>query len=434
MGMIVVLVARLHEIVPGLALLRPGLILTTVGFGSLWARSSLRRRSTALRDPTVRAVILLLLWSSCTIPFALWPGLAVESWQAVLLGSVLVTAMLLLPPTQKSVSRIVAALVTATGFYSVALLVWGKERVAERKELGAMLDPNDIATLLAMTFPFAIGFALRASGRIRTVAVLAAGLLVVGVTATGSRGGTIAIVVGSLVYGLSLPGSRKFLVILALIAGGAFAWRFAPPTYRARMEAVFRGEQDYNYTEYGGRKQIWARAVLYFAEHPFLGVGVGNFPTAEGEHLKALGIRGKWSAPHNAYVQAFVELGAPGGLIFLWLIFLTVRRAARYWSPSTAAAAGRPHRPELLASACAFAMGAVFLSLAYSYTLFALLGIVALSDPPAAGGRARVQGAAGFRGSPSRRSPVAGRGRMSSPPGPGTPSHGSPDSPPRVAG
>jgi O-antigen ligase len=382
-ALVATLVGRLNELVPQLAPLRPVLLLSTFGLAALFARSSPERREAMFRDPTLRLVLAYLVWAACTVPFALWRREAVNSMLPVVSGTLLVTAILLLPSANAVVSRIVSALVASTAIYTVALLMWGSEVVDERRQLGGggTLAANELAALEAMAFPFALGLAMRTSGRRRAAALAAAGLLVLGITATGSRGGTLAVTFGALVYMLGHRGRTKFLILLALVGGGAVAAVVAPPTYRERIAALLRGEKDYNYTDFGGRKQVWARGVGYFLEHPVVGVGTGNFDIAEGENLRRLGIRGKWSAPHNAYLEAFVDLGLPGGLLFLGLWLLTFGRASRYWSPSAEATrSGRLHRPELLAATCALGVSAYFLSMAYSYTLFGLLGIVALSD------------------------------------------------------
>jgi O-antigen ligase len=61
------------------------------------------------------------------------------------------------------------------------------------------------------------------------------------------------------------------------------------------------------------------------AQNPLLGVGIANFPAAEGRHplivrLQEQGRGMKWSAAHSIWVQAGAELGIPG-LLALVLMF-----------------------------------------------------------------------------------------------------------------
>lgn len=102
-------------------------------------------------------------------------------------------------------------------------------------------------------------------------------------------------------------------------------------------------------------------------------------------------MRGKWSAAHNSYVQAFAELGVIGGVLFVSLLVTSVRRLVpvfRQASPVT----GIPH-PEYIGAVVAFASSAFFLSHAYFWGFFALVGLCALAAQTLVPSRA-----AGMRG------------------------------------
>lgn len=95
------------------------------------------------------------------------------------------------------------------------------------------------------------------------------------------------------------------------------------------MIDLVSGTEDYNYTAYSGRKQVWARANIYIQRHPAMGVGIANFPIMEGQYLEEHGKVGKWSAAHNAYYQATVELGLPGGLMFISMLLIAIYKGWR---------------------------------------------------------------------------------------------------------
>lgn len=380
--LLAVVAIRLHEVVPQLSVIRPALILGVGGFACLWLTSGKRARDAVLQDSSVRWVLLYAAWAGVTVPFALWPGQAIAALRGFFPAILLVAALLLLLPTERTVVRVLTGFVVASGAYAIALLTIGKStRDGRTLLLGGTLDSNDVSLVMAMTFPLALGLISRAWGGRRMLCLVTAGILLIAATATGSRGGTLAFLVGSLTFVFGQRGGRKFVFLVLLMVGGAFAWLNASPSYRARMIALFQGEKDYNYTAYGGRKQIWARARGYTVQNPVLGVGVGNFPIAEGGYLDALGTRGKWSNTHNAYLQASSELGFPGVAIFLGLLIATGLRAAKHWRPTPDGKhPSSYHRPELLASVLAFATGSYFLSTAYFYSYFALVGLIALSD------------------------------------------------------
>jgi O-antigen ligase len=231
---------------------------------------------------------------------------------------------------------------------------------------------------MAITIPIAIGVARRERGKRRLFALGVTLVFSAVVVKTGSRGGALALIAGAVVFALGFGGARKFYALAGLAITLMVGWAASPPDFRARMQSLTNVEDDYNYTAYGGRKQIWKRGRGYIMQHPLTGVGVGNFPIAEGEYARQLGRPAKWSAPHNAYLQAFSELGIPGGLIFVGLLFATAKRAWPMWRQTRSS--GEWHRPEYLAALAAFAAGGYFLSQAYFYLLFGLCALIALAD------------------------------------------------------
>ena len=72
------------------------------------------------------------------------------------------------------------------------------------------------------------------------------------------------------------------------------------------------------------RFRLWAHALDYASQHPFLGCGVGNWKLASIPYQK--GITNDLIVPvhaHNDYVEMFAELGIVGGLLYLSL-FITI--------------------------------------------------------------------------------------------------------------
>jgi len=160
----------------------------------------------------------------------------------------------------------------------------------------------------------------------------------------------------------------------------------ASDQYWAQMQTIVRPKQDYNLTSEEGRLKVWKRGLDYMSAHPVFGVGANNFPVAEGTisplaRLAERGIGVRWGAAHNSYVQVAAELGIPGFVLFVALLrsaFASLRRAAlRRRGGST-----RPPTDELsrlaqtlMAAFIGFAVGALFLSLAYTDMLYTLVAM-----------------------------------------------------------
>jgi O-antigen ligase len=127
---------------------------------------------------------------------------------------------------------------------------------------------------------------------------------------------------------------------------------------------------------------VWARGRAYWRANPILGVGAGNFGVAEGEFNADTGRTGKWSAAHNAYIQALAELGTFGGGLFIAMLLVGAAAAFPLWRGGSPSSRGPPRlqRPELLASLAASASAAYFLSHAYFSPLYGVLALIALAD------------------------------------------------------
>jgi O-antigen ligase len=379
MAMLAIVGMRLHESFPVVALIRPAALVAYGGLALLLMHSSAAARREALADRSLRLMGAYWLWAAATAPFALWPGLAVSTSQTGITLLILAFAILLCAPDERTLRFCSRTFLWTAAALGVLTMLQGNsfvENGVERLTTDATLDSNDLAALMAMALPFGLAALGRERGWARILALLSVAVCATVVVKTGSRGGTIAALVGCLIYAFGVPGKRKFLAALGLIAGFGLTWALSPPAFRERIAGIGSLEQDYNYTEYGGRKQIWARARGYIAEHPVAGVGIGNFPIAEGGHAEAMGLTAKWSAAHNAYIQAFAELGFIGGGIFLWLLFTSGVRA---WSLLRTPNDRDRRRPEYLASLGAFCTSAYFLSHAYFYPLFGLLALIALA-------------------------------------------------------
>jgi O-antigen ligase len=371
---------RVHENIPYLALIRPAALAAYGGGLLLLVYSSRRVLEAAIRDRVVVLMLAYFVWMGVTAPFALWPGLAIDTVMVGVPLTVMAVSLLMCRPEPSEVRRVNIAFIAGAVVLGMLAIVFGDivmDAGTSRLTARGSLDPNDLATVMAIVFPFALAEGLRAGGRRRVLAFLAAAFLLVVTVKTGSRGGNIALLCGAAMFVFAFPVGRSVPLMLSLVTSLLVGWFLAPADFRDRMGTVSSLHEDYNYTAYSGRQQIWVRGRQYIAEHPVAGVGAGNFPIAEGDFAAALGQHAKWSTAHNTYIQAFAELGIIGGGIFIAILWVTGSRALRLWRRSRAPAGW--HMPEYFASLSAFAVSGLFLSHAYFYTLYALCAITALA-------------------------------------------------------
>jgi O-antigen ligase len=161
-----------------------------------------------------------------------------------------------------------------------------------------------------------------------------------------------------------------------LIPGAALLLTLAPPVFWQRLTTLSDVSSDYNLTSDGGRVQIWKRGFRTFLGHPILGIGGGQFASADGLSPDRVGADDQsWHTAHNSIIQIAVELGIVG-LIGFFGLHLPTLRAAR--QARRAAEAGRVSAEmaalgeTLFLSILGFQVAGMFLSAGDSYAFFTL--------------------------------------------------------------
>ena len=87
---------------------------------------------------------------------------------------------------------------------------------------------------------------------------------------------------------------------------------------------------DLSETSNKGRLEIWDLAVNSVLEHPFLGVGAGNFPVILEQNYSASKMG---SSAHNLYLEIAAEIGLFGLAVFLFILAEILQKSYRlFWS------------------------------------------------------------------------------------------------------
>lgn len=376
-------VARLHEMIPPLRPFRPILLVVLmVAAATVTARKQARITTSVFSDPSLRILYAYWAWMFVTIPTSVYRSQSLHVTVDMVLVFAFATTLAAQPPTVRQLRTITRGFMVVVAIFGLLLLLFGYAMMdvdGLRYAITASLDPNDCAGLLAIGAPMALAEARR-PGRSAWRALSLAMFIVICLATlrTASRGGLIALVAG---VGCVLISSRgiRMLVTFSIVGALLLVGReFVPEGLMPkRLANIGNLSEDYNINFYGGRVQIWKRGIKYFTEDPVLGIGVGSFQAREGQQMAEDGVPGHWSAPHNAYVQAFSELGLIGGLLFVAAIVVSLRRVSPFFrrpSPVT----GTNHA-EYMASVIAFASSAVFLSHAYFWGFFALVALCSLA-------------------------------------------------------
>jgi len=380
--LLLVVIGRVHEAVPGLGSLpvaTPAVVLTAIGL--VWFGFT-RRIPTIMRAPQLRLVLLLLMVGLISVPFSLWPGGAlagVQTFARLCVVCCLLTLAVVNTEQLGTLTRVfaVAAAILVTG--QILQSFGGMAGFTRQQSLS--FDRNEVAMYCVMAIPFALGWAM--SGK-RLIGFGLAAYLAVGVVATNSRGGFLALAVLGVVFLVRSPMLSRMKKLVLVAGAVGLAGVAGSEEYWDRIGSIARPADDYNFQDREGRVEIWKRGLGYAAANPITGVGFGNFPIAEGGTLEDEGYGVKWSTAHSSYVLVAAELGIPGLLVFVALV-LSIWREARRAARLTQRGRGPPEaidsrRLALLGEATslslvAYLLASVFLSAAYSAGFLFLVSV-----------------------------------------------------------
>jgi O-antigen ligase len=353
------------------------------------------------RQPQVRALGVVLLAAAISIPMSAWPGWSFSQFTTVLPTTLLMLMSVALAATDRRALRTVLSVVAVgLGGTAVRLLLPGAQFIvdsdgAKRLAVGVSYDSNDTAALLVSGVPIALFLFTRTRNTVARLFWLGLALLqMAALLMTGSRGGLVAslVLMGLLI--VFAPKHRRPSMFLAVVFAAVMSGVVvsATPALRDRYATIFDSSQrraDYNYTSEDGRIELWKRGIRYMFMRPLNGYGYMAYMFAEsgvGTELKRQKFgraRAHTMVAHNAYVQVGAELGIPGLVAYLTLIWLCLRTmlqlrrdAERLGDRRDPAAAEDASLAGLtFAGLSATLVACFFLSLAFSPIIFFYFGL-----------------------------------------------------------
>ena len=186
----------------------------------------------------------------------------------------------------------------------------------EGRAWGTFGAPNNFGAMMGLlaAFLMLIACTRKISVLVRILSGFLTVLFVAGLVISGSRGGWIGIlgVCMALPYFTAGKGSGRIIAWLVTLAGTAVISLLLYANisvFRERVDRVFeeRGERT--------RKWMWQTGAEIFAEHPFLGTGIGSFQMVFERYRKPEAQIGP-RYTHNDYLNTLSDLGLVGFLLF----------------------------------------------------------------------------------------------------------------------
>jgi O-antigen ligase len=158
---------------------------------------------------------------------------------------------------------------------------------------------------------------------VRVTAMCSLPLLLISLIAAGSRGPTVAFIVGLIaLVGLTttVGRSRRRLVAVGavVIAAAILIPVVVPGSSIGRSLSTILGNS--SGLSSNGRSALWAKAYSAFGAHPLAGIGTGGFAAYDLEFY-----------PHNILLEVAAELGIVGVVAFIAMATSIMRRLIVLW-------------------------------------------------------------------------------------------------------
>jgi probable O-glycosylation ligase (exosortase A-associated) len=178
-----------------------------------------------------------------------------------------------------------------------------------------IVGSNQLASAFIWVLPIVYYRIISERGVLRIFAIASFAIIIAGVVCTESRQAFLALVV----IGAYITYKSKYRVrvILAGCVLVSVLLSIAPETYFTRIESIGEYQEDGSAQ---GRIQQWVGAFEMAKDYPVLGVGGDNFTFVIESYS------GESRESHNTFIQILSEEGLVGLIIFLLLMFFTIKR------------------------------------------------------------------------------------------------------------
>lgn len=330
-------------------------------------------------------LLLFILWMMVTSTTAFFPELAWRQFDKVWRILLMTFVVMMLTVSRERIDALVAVMALSLAFYGVKggifTLTTGGSYAVYGPGGTFIGGNNEIGLALIMTIPLLRYLQLQASSRWVKQAYLVSMLLCfVSVVGTQSRGALLGVLVMSLYLFFKSRGS--LLLLVPMLAFGAFVYSFMPDSWHYRMSTIQTYDQDASAL---GRINAWKMA-WNLARDRFMGGGFDCFQgpvfnlyapvpwDVHDSHSIYFGVLG-----HHGFVglTLFLLLGLSGLLMAGQTIRLVGDDPQRLWLRDLAAM--------LQVALIGYATAGLFLGLAYFDYYYALLALIVVGHRIATG-------------------------------------------------
>lgn len=332
------------------------------------------------RPKEINLVLLLAVAALLSMPLAVDPGGAWETFNEMLLKTIVIFIVIInVVRTELRLKMLLWMVLGVSIFLSISAISDYRTGAfatgaAESHDLriggrigGLFGNSNDLALHLVTMIPIAVALGL--SGRNpfkRLVYFGIAGLMVGGAVVTFSRGGFIGLVAATLVLVRRIGRKNRVTTTAGLAFAVVLFLALAPGAFSSRLGTIFNSAADLTGSS-SQRTEVLKRSVVVALRYPLFGVGIGNFHHKSPRNLET----------HNAYTQVASEMGMAALVVYLMLLIHPLRRLRLIENESYEQRDRRKFyylSIGLQASLVGFMFSSFFGAVAYQWYLYYLVG------------------------------------------------------------
>ncbi len=239
---------------------------------------------------------------------------------------------------------------------------------ASGRGTGIFGNTNDMALHLVTILPISIALLFGSKGPGRKVFYGAcAALIVAAIVLSYSRGAFLGLVVVFVFFTVKLGDRHRVEILLAVLGVAVVGVLLAPSGYGGRLLSIFDPSLDPGGSADARRGELF-RSIYVALRHPLLGIGMGNYQPE-------MSYRGL--VTHNSYTQVAAELGMSALVCYLMFIVSPLRKLgqiARETFSTRRTSSFYYLAVGLQASVIAYMVSSFFLSVAFNWYVFYLIG------------------------------------------------------------
>lgn len=348
--------------------------ITTLAF-FIPTQLSLEANVTA-RPREVHLVLLFTLTGLLSIPLAINPATGWQEFSGTFIRCVVIFIVMI--NVVRTEARLKGLL-----FLALAASIWLSVEALNDYRLGLMTvegyrasgrgtgifgNTNDMALHLVTILPISIALLFGSSGTGRKVFYGAcSALTIAAIVLSYSRGAFLGLVVVFIYFTIKLGGRHRIEILLAVLGLAIVALLLAPSGYGGRLLSIFMPSLDPGGSADARRGELF-RSIYIALRHPLLGIGMGNYQPE-------MSYRGL--VTHNSYTQVAAEAGMAALVCYLMFIISPLRKLGQIARETLAARRNSSFyylAVGLQASLIAYMVSSFFLSVAFNWYVFYLVG------------------------------------------------------------